>query len=306
LRTEPKPEHLIERAAARLTVPWGEMSERQPSAPDTVARLDVPRPRGILPAPTSAPPTGGKATPAVNGNALARAGLIDRTQRRSRIAEEFRIVQSKLLREAFGGNGVAATERGNLIMVTSALPGEGKTFVALNLAAGISRQGDRRALLVDADIKPRSVGQMLGVGANPGLLDLVRSSELAVEDLIVSTAVENLDILPRGSGVDGGAELFASKRMAEVLEGLSRRYPDRPIILDGPPCLSSSNPHVLAPVVGQVIVVVAAGSTQQGDLEAALDLVQHCQHVSLLLNKIASWNLHSFGAYAYAYASPSA
>jgi protein-tyrosine kinase len=110
--------------------------------------------------------------------------------------------------------------------------------------------------------------------------------------------------LPLGSGVDQSAEFFASKRMADVLQGLSRRYPDRPIIVDSSPCLSSSNPHVLAPIVGQVIIVVAAGSTQQGDVEAALDLVQNCRHVSLLLNRIASWNLHSFGSYAYP--SPSA
>ena len=71
------------------------------------------------------------------------------------------------------------------------------------------------------------------------------------------------------------------------------------IVLDAPPCLSSSVPHTLANIVGQVVFVVAAGSTQQDDIEAALDLVRACPRISLLLNKVPPWNAHSFGLYNY-------
>ncbi|HTT79719.1 MAG TPA: AAA family ATPase [Stellaceae bacterium] len=250
-----------------------------------------------MPAPDTPAPT------PIPADALARAGLVDRTPRRSRVAEEFRIVRSKVLRAAFGGNGVAASPRGNLILVTSALAGEGKTFVATNLAAGLSRQGDRRVLLVDIDLKDDALSRLIGVSTAPGMLDLARTSHHRVEEFVIPTALENLDVLPLGTGVAESAELFASKRMAERLDDLSRRYADRPIIFDASPCLSNSIPHVIAPLVGQIIMVVAAGSTQQGDIEAALDMVQGCPNVSLLLNKMMPWNRRSFGAYAYGYSS---
>jgi len=280
-----------------MIVPWGDVLARRAPAAEALHAPELTRTVKHQAAEQLAAEKPGAAP--VSADALAKAGLIDRAQRHSRISEEFRIIQSKLLREAFGGNGVAAAARGNLIVVTSALPGEGKSFVTMNLAAGIARQGDRRVLLIDADVKPDSLGQIMGLSGAPGLFDLVRSGSHSIDDLIVPTTVEHLDILPPGTGAAESAELFASKRMAELLEELGQRYADRPIIFDSSPCLSSSNPHALAPWVGQIVVVVAAGSTHQGDVEAALDLVQNCPSVSLLLNKIAPWNLHSFGSYAY-------
>lgn len=295
MNSDQKATHLIERAAARLALPWGEAAAQTGPAVEAVVVPDAQRVPKRRRANASGP---AQAAAPIPREALLRAGLMDHAHRHSRIAEEFRIVQSRLLREAFGGAGATAAPRRNLVLVTSALSGEGKSFVTLNLAAGLARQGDRRVLLVDTDIKRGSLGQLMGVSAAPGLLDLIRSPG-EVEDLIVPTAATNLDVLPLGSGVEESAELFAGKRMAELLDDLSRRYAERAIIIDASPCLSSSNPHVLAALVGQVILVVAAGSTQQGDIEAALEMVQNCANISLLLNKIAAWNLHSFGAYSY-------
>jgi protein-tyrosine kinase len=304
LSTDNKPAHLIERAAARLSVPWGEVLARPAPAAEAIRVPE--REHAPTQPPQDLPAPGGAAPASIPADALARAGLIDRALRRSRIAEEFRIVRSKVLRGAFGGNGVAASPRGNLILVTSALQGEGKSFVSLNLAAGIARQGDRRVLLVDLDHKDGSLGHLMGVSAEPGVLDLVRSDDRRVEQSIIPTALENLDVLPLGTGAEESTELFASKRMIELIDDLGRRYAERPIIFDGSPCLASSNPHALAPLFGQIIIVVASGTTQQGDVEAALDLVQACPNVSLLLNKIGAWSLHSFGGYAYGYPSSSA
>jgi protein-tyrosine kinase len=298
-----KPTHLIERAAARMNVPWGEALARLAPAAATIGAAEVKL--GPRPEPADLPAADTRVTAPIAADVLARAGLIDRTDRYTRITEEFRIVQSKVLREAFAGNGIAAKAPANLILVTSALPGEGKSFVALNLAAGIARQGDRRVLLVDTDIKRDTLSQLMGVSQAPGLLDLVRSGGRQIEELIIPTATENLDVLPLGTGAGESAELFASNRMTELLGDLSRRYADRPIIIDSSPCLSSSNPHILAPAVGQIILVVAASSTHLGDVETALELVQNCPSVSLLLNKIAAWNQHSFGSYSAHYPSPS-
>jgi Mrp family chromosome partitioning ATPase len=214
------------------------------------------------------------------------------------IAEEFRVIQGRILRQSFAVNGAGAPAMGNLLMITSALQGEGKSFCALNLAGEIARQGDRDVLLVDADPNPQGLAQRMGV-RGPGLLDLARRSGLIAERIAVPTAVAHLDFLPFGNNGSGSAELFASRRMAEAIETLARSRPDRLVIFDAPPCLGSSTPHTLAPIVGQIALVVAAGRTQEGDIEAALDLLHANQNVSVLLNKAPSWLAHSFGSYAY-------
>jgi protein-tyrosine kinase len=296
--------HLIERAAARLRQASTGLT---PIAPDRTA-LDRQADwqtgcaardgSGDIPARDPSGEINGHRIQ-IDAAHLGRAGLIDCTQPYSRVAEEIHIIQHKLVHQSFGANGVAVPGRGNLVMVTSALKGEGKSFTSINLAGDIARQGDQRVLLVDADPKPDGLGQRLGVSAARGLLDLIQDRRLDVAQLIMPTVTGRLDVLPLGSNQDSGAELFSSRRMSEILEQLGARYADRLIIIDAPPCLSSSSPHALASVVGQVLFVVAANHTQPADVEAALDLVRGCPHVSLLLNKIAPWAGHSFGSYAY-------
>jgi receptor protein-tyrosine kinase len=234
----------------------------------------------------------------INEEALASAGLIDAKQSHRRAAEELRIVQSKLLRQAFGANSaLAASSPSNVILVTSAVPGEGKTFVSINIAAGLARESGRQVILADIDAKPRGLGDLFGRAASPGLLDLVRGLDIA--DVMVGTAIMNLDVLTLGSAGREGSESLSNMQMVQLLKDLAGRYADRLILLDAPPCLSSSIPHALAELVGQIMFVVAAGTTQQDDVEAALDLLRACPAISLLLNKIPPWNAHSFGLYNY-------
>jgi exopolysaccharide/PEP-CTERM locus tyrosine autokinase len=234
---------------------------------------------------------------AIESARLARAGLIREPD--SRASEEFRIVQNRVLRQSFGNANAASSGVQNIVMITSALKGEGKSFVSLNLAGEIARQGDRRVLLLDVDPKPNSLSRILGVATARGLLDLARDVRLDIADIIIPTAAEGLDIAPVGQSDGRSGEVFASRRMGQIIEEIGRRYGDRLIILDAPPCLASSTPHALAPACGQAVLVVAANNTQQSDIEAALDLLQACPHVSLLLNKVAPWMTHSFGAYSY-------
>jgi receptor protein-tyrosine kinase len=184
-------------------------------------------------------------------------------------------------------------------MVTSALKGEGKSFCAINLAGEVARQVDRKVLLIDADPKPHGLTERLGASGELGLLDLARGKRLDVAALTIPTETDSLAFLPFGTNGQGGAELFASRRMAEAIMEIGRTDPERLVIFDSPPCLGSSTPHTMAPVMGQVVLVIAAGRTQQSDVEAALDLVLACPHVSLLLNKVPMWIAHSFGSYAY-------
>lgn len=287
--------HLIERAAARLhtvgLIPAASPGKQHaeefaPASAEPVSKLSDTADS------TSQPIL-------VDDKALARAGMLPR-RAHNRLAEEFRIVEAKLLRQAFGENkGSDAARRSNLILVTSAFAGEGKSFVSLNIAAGLALQGGRRVILVDADSKPDSLGQLLVATEKPGLLDLARHNGVDPDSLIVKTAINNLDMLPLGNDAGQSAELFASPQLGAALRNLSRRYADRIILLDAPPCLSSSVPHALVDVVGQVVFIVGAGSTQQDDIESALGLLQACPEIWLLLNKVPLWNAHSFGLYNY-------
>ncbi|HEX4259559.1 MAG TPA: hypothetical protein VHY76_00510 [Acetobacteraceae bacterium] len=257
-------------------------------------------PSGLVP-PGPVPPERTPRPPPIEAVTLERAGLVSWSSTRSRVSEEIRLLQSQLLRSAFAPADGRQTPL-NLVMVTSARPGEGKSFAALNIAAGIARQQDREVLLVDADGKQHNLGEKLGLAGAPGLLDLIADPGLTPNDLVVASALPKLSVLPVGRPIEQSAELFATRQMASVIAGLGRRYADRIVILDAPPCLSSSDPSTLAPLVGQVVFVVQAEQTQREEVEAGLDLVQSCPTLMLLLNKVKMKTTHAFGAYATPYA----
>jgi protein-tyrosine kinase len=240
-------------------------------------------------------------SPSVDAVALERGGMVDWSRTRSRISEEFRLVQRQILRSAFGPG--AEPGFSNLLMVTSARPGEGKSFTSVNLAGSIARQGDHHVLLIDADSKRDSFCYSLGLAEARGLLDLVANSRLDPSPLIVKTPIERLSILPVGRERERSAELFSTKEMTRLIQSLGRRYADRLLILDAPPCLSTSDPAVLAPVVGQILFVVEADRTQRDEVEASLDLIQACPSITLVLNKQQISSRYTFGAYSSYYSS---
>ncbi len=237
----------------------------------------------------------------VDAVALERAGMLDWSRTRTRISEEFRLVQRQIIRSAFGPG--AEPGFSNLLLVTSARPGEGKSFMSTNLAGSIARQGDHHVLLVDADSKRDSICYGLGLGQARGLLDLASNVKLDPSPLIVKTPIERLSILPVGRERERSAELFSTKEMTRLIQSLGRRYADRLLILDAPPCLSTSDPAVLAQVVGQILFVVEADRTQRDEIEASLDLIQACPTITLVLNKQRMSSRYTFGAYSSYYSS---
>jgi receptor protein-tyrosine kinase len=330
----PKPMHLVERAAERLLRAGVlEGSAAQLLEPDR-ARPPLPQPppsawtpassRAASPSPSAASEPAGSADvlapekpsplvapahgqheiaarPIVDMAALERAGLFDWTHGRSRISEEFRLAQRQLLRAAFAPTAEAGLS--NLLMVTSARPGEGKSFTSLNLACSVALQGDHNVLLVDGDSKRDSFCQALGLADAPGLLDLAANPTLDPGAFLVKTEIERLTVLPVGQERSRSPELFAGRDMTQLIQSLGRRYSDRLLVLDAPPCLSTSDPAALAPVVGQILFVVEAERTQRDEVEAALDLIQACPLIMLLLNKVQVSTRYTFGAYSNYYSS---
>ncbi|MEA2742635.1 MAG: protein-tyrosine kinase [Acetobacteraceae bacterium] len=245
---------------------------------------------GLLQGPTS-----------VDAVSLERAGMVDWSRTRTRISEEFRLVQRQIIRTAFGPGSEPGFS--NLLLVTSARPGEGKSFMSTNLAGSIARQGDHHVLLVDADSKRDSICYSLGLAQARGLLDLAANPKLDPAPLMVKTPIERLSILPVGRERERSAELFSTKEMTRLIQSLGRRYADRLLILDAPPCLSTSDPAVLAQVVGQILFVVEADRTQRDEIEASLDLIQACPTITMVLNKQQISSRYTFGAYSSYYSS---
>jgi protein-tyrosine kinase len=232
---------------------------------------------------------------------LQIAGFVTPTGSRTKISEEFRVIKRPVLLQAFA-TGDDQIEHGNLMMVTSAKPGEGKTFTAINLAMSIASERDLHVLLVDADVQRPSVFQVLGLPPQKGLLDVLSDSSMTPADVLIRTNIRNLSLMAAGTPSLATTELLASQKMIALMQDLRTRYPDRIIILDAPPVLASSEPSVLALHVGQIILVVESGKTGRRAVEQALTHVSACPNISIIFNKADTTSgKDEFGGYGYGY-----
>jgi exopolysaccharide/PEP-CTERM locus tyrosine autokinase len=245
-------------------------------------------PKVLRPVPTRPVPVEGTAVAApefaFNMGALERAGFLTPSSVRSTLAEEFRLLKRPVLANAMG-KGAAPVERGNIIAVTSALPHEGKTFTSMNLAMSIAQERDHTVLLIDSDLIQRALTRFLGVSDVAGLTDVLRDDQLDLAQVIARTSVSKLRVMACGRGDPLGTELLASEQMVRVVTELSRRYPDRIVIFDAPPLLSTSQAVVLANLAGQVLVVVEEGRTSQANVQEALSLLDESKVIGMVLNK---------------------
>lgn len=217
---------------------------------------------------------------------LSANGYITPSAPRSRLAEEFRVIKRPLLVNA-RGKSAAPVLNANRIMVTSAVPSEGKTYVSVNLAMSLAMEFDSSVLLVDADASRPAVLDRLGLPPAKGLLDLLVSPSLPLESVVLATNVDRLTILPAGTPQSHATELLASDNMANLVARLAAGDPGRIILFDTPPLLAASESRVLAAHMGQVIMVIAADDTPQSSVTDALASVENCPVVVTLLNKVS-------------------
>jgi len=227
---------------------------------------------------------------------LRSRGFVTPDAGSSQIAEEFRVIKRPIIRNAIGQGG-ARVKNGNLVMVTSALPSEGKTFTSLNLALSIATEIDSTVLLVDGDVAHPSIPDILGAPHGPGLLDLLTRDDLDFSDALVKTNVDKLTLLPAGSRHRRSTELLASEQMAGLLREIATRYSDRIIIFDSPPLLATTEARVLATNMGQVVMVVAADATSQHAVNQALATIEACEIVLMVLNKASRTDVGTYYGY---------
>lgn len=192
---------------------------------------------------------------------------------------EYRHIKHGLLPE------LRARDARRIILVTSALQGEGKSFSAAHLAMSLAVEPDNTVLLVDADVIRPNLTRTFGLAGRAGIMDAVADTRIDVQALIVTTSIEGLSILPAGRSHENATEYFASLRMREVIEQLLS-VPNRIVVIDSLPLLMTTEARALAPVAGQIVMVVRAESTPQDAVQDAIGLLGEGANVKLLLNAV--------------------
>ena len=286
---------------AAIGVREGRSEAARPSASAAVVSL---KPGDA--SPLRAPPGGTEALPAaasrtsrsveIDLGRLAEQGYLTPDGSRGPLADEIRIIKMQIIRGLESAS--AKQPRANVIVVTSAVAGEGKTFFATNLAMSVAMEVDLHALLVDADVLRPSIESRYGLPAGPGLLDLLTQPGLAVSDVMLRTNVAKLAFISAGTAHPNAAELLGGNAADRLLTDLAARYPDRLVIVDAPPLLAASEARQIAARAGHVIMVVEADKTNAKLVTQAFAALADCPMVSSVLNRVpASLTTSSYSYY---------
>ncbi len=231
----------------------------------------------------------------IDRGALRAPGLIAPENEERRLGEEYRLIKRPLLKATSGED---AAPLSNVILVTSAVPGEGKTFTSVNLALSLALERNREVVLVDGDVAKRDITRLLKLDDEPGLLDAGGAEHRELADTVFRTDLPSLYVLPAGSRHTEATEILASERMTALIAELAsdRR---RIVLIDSPPLLVTSEAGVLAALAGQVVVVVKASETPQEIVLRAVETLPEDKSVSLVLNQVLSVPERSYGHYGY-------
>lgn len=300
---------LIEHAARRLeqlrkagieSSPQADASPRAPVREDPKPRMVPANGPAMAAPPRPAPdaePTPASAQVEIDLERLAAMGFITPDAPHSRIANEFRIIKRPLIGNVTA-TAAAAVRNRNLIMVTSSVPGEGKTFASVNLAMSLAMEMDRTVLLVDADTPRPALPRTLGIEPGRGLLDILDGSAATLNEVLLRTNVPKLTFMSCGRQRAHASEMLASDAMSRLLDEMAVRYADRIIIFDSPPLLVTTEARVLAARMGQILFVIRAEKTLQNEVRQALATIENCPIKLQMLNAAKS---PAQGLYGYGY-----
>jgi exopolysaccharide/PEP-CTERM locus tyrosine autokinase len=232
---------------------------------------------------------------------LAEMGFVTPDDSNTQTIEEYRNIKRPLVSNAFGKNSLGI-ERSNLVLVTSSVPGEGKTFTAINLALSIANERDKNVLLIDADVARPSVSKTLGIKSSPGLIEYLEGTDIDFSDIVLATNMPGLSVVPAGKKHKYSTELLSSNKMSLLAQELSTRYPNRMVIFDSPPLLAATQGEVLAKLVGQVVLVIEAESTLQSMVMESVSKLAPCDVVLAVFNKSQGHmdgSYYGYGQYAH-------
>ena len=231
-------------------------------------------------------------------NGLRAAGYVPEQAAFRQFADHYRRIKRPLIEKAMAGKTAVGESR--VIMVTSALPGDGKTFTSINLAFSMALERDISVLFVDCDVAMRHVSRVMGLDERLGLLDALLDEKLDIESLIVPKTTLGLSILPAGRPTSSMVELLSSNRMRKIVTSLCARNPRRILLLDSPPLMLTNEARSLVKIAGQVVLVVRAGKTPRPAIQGALALFDPQQAGGIVLNDVMlapTEKYYGYGAY---------
>ncbi|HTO40745.1 MAG TPA: AAA family ATPase [Rhizomicrobium sp.] len=294
--TEARPATDVRRDPAPAT-PAQSPATQQPSAQGVAAAPAAPAPRAAA---TSAQPSAVVSHPVrLNLTRIRQSQIVTPDNASSTTYNEFRAIKRKLLPMARGAGGTAMVN--NVFMVTSALPGEGKTFTAMNLAISLAAERNLHVVLIDGDVVRASLDAYFDGANGRGLTELLNGKCDISEVMHRCVDIPNLRVIFAGKHDAGSPELLASKRMADICQDLSTRYPDRIVLIDAPPVLAAAEPAAIIPHMNHVIMVVAAQHPSRHHVEEALTRISAARNVVMLFNKSPQWRHTSAASYYYYY-----
>jgi exopolysaccharide/PEP-CTERM locus tyrosine autokinase len=233
---------------------------------------------------------------AVDYAALRASGYFPEADRDRQFADQYRRIKRPLVERALSDPSGAS----RVIMVTSALPGDGKTFTSINLTLSVALEHDISVLLIDADVAKRHISSIFKLQEQAGLVDALVDENVDPSSLIVPTTTRGLSILPAGKLVHGTAELLNSNRMRHIIATLMARHPRRLLILDSPPLLVTNEGAALIKIAGQVVLVVRAGVTPRPAVQSAMTLIDADRAGGIILNQVkesSGEGYYGYGAY---------
>lgn len=190
--------------------------------------------------------------------------------------DAYRVLRTKILQKC-------KEKGGNTIMVTSAVPGEGKTLNSINIAVTLAKDFQQTVLLVDCDLRRQSIHKYFGYASDKGLIDYLLN-DTPVSELMTWPGIEKLTVLSGGRPISGSSELLGSRRMKELVDDMKSRYPDRYIIFDVPPLLAGADALAFVPFVDHVVVVVREGETPARSINQAMKMIPPEKVLGLVLN----------------------
>jgi non-specific protein-tyrosine kinase len=267
--------------------------EDAPTAPEAPAAKAFEPPSGPTASPAAPPPAKPKepARPArtIPAYTVSRSVVLDpETLVENRVAaffpdapalEAYRVLRTRILQ-------AAAEKGGNTVMITSALPLEGKTLTAVNLALTFSKTYLETALLVDCDLRQQKVHKTLGYESDKGLGDYVTDG-CSVSDMFVWPGVDKLTVISGGRTVSESSEFLGSPLLKELVEDMKGRYENRYIFFDVPSVLAGADALAFAPLVDHILFVVRAGATPLPEVQRALRMLPREKVIGLVLNRQA-------------------
>ena len=221
----------------------------------------------------------------IDREAMREAGLIAPAAENKLFEDEYRVIKRPILANAFGPNS-HLVDNGFVVLVTSAVTGDGKTFSCINLALSLAKEQDTSVLLIDADVPKPHISTLFDAQDQPGLTDYLEGKVSDLNEIVLRTSTDGLTIMPAGKSLEHASELVSGQRMIDLIDEIHRRDPKKVILVDSSPLLQTTESRALAAVCGQIVVVVRAGITPKGAVLDAIDTLDRDKPVNLILNQV--------------------